>query len=83
MRPLRRNTISCFLYHEAGYVPCGSKFIYDGTFSGRKIPGEGMAVEYLRRAGFRVFAEEDIEESGGASCPAGRKPGGKKIEGNV
>jgi uncharacterized protein YbbK (DUF523 family) len=42
---------------------CGSKFIYDGTFSGRKIPGEGMAVEYLRRAGFRVFAEEDIEEA--------------------
>ncbi len=45
---------------------CGSKLIYDGSFSGRKIPGEGMAVEYLRKAGFTVFGEEDMEEA--AAC---------------
>lgn len=40
---------------------CGSKIIYDGTFSGNKIPGQGLAVEMLRNAGFTVFGEEDID----------------------
>ena len=42
---------------------CGSKMIYDGTFSGNKIPGQGLAVEYLRNAGFTVFGEEDIDQA--------------------
>ena len=42
---------------------CGSKFIYDGTFTDTKIPGQGLAVEYLRNAGFKVFAEEDMDEA--------------------
>ena len=42
---------------------CGSKFIYDGTFTDTKIEGQGLAVEYLRNAGFKVFAEEDMEEA--------------------
>ncbi len=42
---------------------CGSKFIYDGTFTDTKVPGQGLAVEYLRNAGFIVFGEEDIDEA--------------------
>lgn len=42
---------------------CGSKYIYDGTFTDTKKEGQGLAVEYLRNAGFKVFAEEDIEEA--------------------
>lgn len=42
---------------------CGSKFIYDGTFTDTKVPGQGLAVEYLRNAGFRVFSEEDLDEA--------------------
>lgn len=42
---------------------CGSKFIYDGTFTDTKKEGQGLAVEYLRNAGFKVFAEEDLEEA--------------------
>lgn len=42
---------------------CGSKFIYDGTFTDTKKEGQGLAVEYLRNAGFRVFAEEDLPEA--------------------
>jgi uncharacterized protein YbbK (DUF523 family) len=42
---------------------CGSKFIYDGSFTDKKTPGQGLAVEYLRNAGFTVFAEEDIHEA--------------------
>lgn len=42
---------------------CGSKFIYDGTFTDTKTEGQGLAVEYLRNAGFKVFAEEDLPEA--------------------
>lgn len=42
---------------------CGSKYIYDGTFTDTKIEGQGLAVELLRNAGFKVFAEEDLEEA--------------------
>ena len=42
---------------------CGSKYIYDGTFTDTKVPGQGLAVEYLRNAGFKVFAEEDMDEA--------------------
>lgn len=42
---------------------CGSKRIYDGTFTGTIVPGQGIAVEMLREAGFKVFAEEDIDEA--------------------
>jgi len=41
---------------------CGSKFIYDGSFTDTKVPGQGLAVEYLRKAGFKVYAEEDMDE---------------------
>lgn len=42
---------------------CGSRFIYDGTFTDTKTEGQGLAVEYLRNAGFRVFGEEDLDEA--------------------
>jgi uncharacterized protein YbbK (DUF523 family) len=42
---------------------CGSKFIYDGTFTDTKKRGQGLAVERLRDAGFTVFAEEDMDEA--------------------
>ena len=45
---------------------CGSKEIYDGTFTDTIVPGQGLAVEMLRDAGFRVFGEEDMEEA--AAC---------------
>lgn len=39
---------------------CGSGEIYDGTFSGHLIPGEGVAAELLRRAGIPVKGESWI-----------------------
>ncbi|HUM84124.1 MAG TPA: DUF523 domain-containing protein [Lachnospiraceae bacterium] len=42
---------------------CGSRFIYDGTFTDTKISGQGLAVEYLRNAGYRVFGEESLEQA--------------------
>jgi uncharacterized protein YbbK (DUF523 family) len=40
---------------------CGSKMIYDGTFSGKKIAGNGLAAEGLKEAGFVVFDEDEID----------------------
>lgn len=42
---------------------CSSKLIYDGTFTGRKIPGQGLAVELLTKAGFTVFDETDLDQA--------------------
>lgn len=39
---------------------CGSKFIYDGTFSGAVIKGEGICAKLLRENGIAVISEEDI-----------------------
>ena len=41
---------------------CGSKKIYDGTFSKKLIPGEGVTTELLRRKGIKVISEEEIDE---------------------
>ena len=41
---------------------CGARGVYDGSFSGRVIPGEGVAAEALRRAGVRTFTEDEIDE---------------------
>ena len=41
---------------------CGVKEIYDGSFSGRKIPGQGIFAELLTKAGFNVIDVEDLPE---------------------
>jgi uncharacterized protein YbbK (DUF523 family) len=48
---------------KEGSPSCGSKVIYDGSFSGCKIPGSGLAAALLRDAGFVVFNEEEIEKA--------------------
>jgi uncharacterized protein YbbK (DUF523 family) len=40
---------------------CGSKMIYDGNFTGKLIEGEGLAVESLRKAGFTVLDENELD----------------------
>ncbi len=39
---------------------CGSNMVYDGSFSGRLIPGEGTATALLRKNGIRVFSEHNF-----------------------
>ena len=41
---------------------CGVDRIYDGSFSKRLIPGEGVWAGALRQAGFRLFTEEQIAD---------------------
>ena len=39
---------------------CGNKEIYDGTFSGTKIPGAGITALLLMENGVKVFSEKMV-----------------------
>ncbi|VBB09124.1 Hypothetical protein LUCI_4410 [Lucifera butyrica] len=39
---------------------CGCGLIYDGTFSGRLIPGDGLFAKLLKENGIRVCTEEMV-----------------------
>jgi len=41
---------------------CGVKQIYDGTFSGSKIDGQGVFARLLTENGFRIVDVEDLDE---------------------
>ena len=40
---------------------CGVKAVYDGTFSGKIIPGEGVFAALLRENGIRAIDAADID----------------------
>ncbi len=48
---------------KEGSPSCGSGYIYDGTFSGTKVHGQGVAAALLLGAGIRVFSEEQFDEA--------------------
>lgn len=41
---------------------CGKGMIYDGTFSGNKITGNGVTAELLIRNGLSVYTEDQLED---------------------
>ncbi|SFR07743.1 DUF523 domain-containing protein [Desulfoscipio geothermicus] len=54
----RKNNAQVALLKERS-PSCGSNMIYDGTFSGKKIPGCGCTAALLIREGLQVFSEEN------------------------
>ena len=40
---------------------CGSGHIYDGTFTGTTIPGDGCFVRILKEHGIEVISEKEID----------------------
>ncbi len=44
-----------------GSPSCGSGFVYDGHFAGRRQPGEGVTAALLKANGIRVFSDRQIE----------------------
>ena len=40
---------------------CGVKEIYDGTFSGKRIPGQGVTARLLAEQGFKLVDREDLK----------------------
>ncbi|MGV6818766.1 MAG: DUF523 domain-containing protein [Thiotrichales bacterium] len=43
-----------------GSPSCGSYRVYDGSFSGQKVSGEGVTIALLRQAGIAVFSHLEI-----------------------
>ncbi|EOH96295.1 DUF523 domain-containing protein [Enterococcus pallens] len=41
---------------------CGSQLIYDGSFSGIRITGVGVATAYFINRGIKVFSEENWQK---------------------
>lgn len=39
---------------------CGVRVVYDGTFSSRRIPGQGITAALLRESGLAVVSEENF-----------------------
>ena len=63
LRIARLNHVSVAVM-KAKSPSCGSGRVYDGTFSGRLIPGDGVCAQALKQAGIAVYSEEDYGEAG-------------------
>ena len=46
---------------KEGSPSCGSGYIYDGSFSGQRLPGQGVTAALLADAGLRVFSEHEFD----------------------
>ncbi len=42
---------------------CGSNYIYDGTFKGNLIKGDGITAELLKKQNISILTEKDIENN--------------------
>ena len=45
---------------KSGSPSCGKDIIYDGSFTGAKAKGDGVTVEMLKKAGFKVLSDEEL-----------------------
>ncbi len=52
-----------FAVMKEGSPACGSSRIYDGSFTGTKISGQGRAAGLLRQNGYEVFNELQLEQA--------------------
>lgn len=50
----------CAAVLKARSPACGCGAVYDGTFSGTLVPGDGVAAELLRANSVRVLTEEEL-----------------------
>lgn len=61
---------------QARSPSCGTRQVYDGTFTGTLVPGQGVFAELARAAGFRIAEPEElsgIPEEGGEENPRRRE----------
>ena len=59
MDRIRDEEIQCAILQSRSPT-CGVKQVYDGTFSGKLIPGSGVFAKSLMDAGYLVIDGEDI-----------------------
>lgn len=46
---------------KANSPSCGSRLIYDGTFSGKRISGQGVAARLISETGISVLDEDELD----------------------
>lgn len=49
---------------KSGSPSCGMDKVYDGTFSGRLVPGRGLTAALLMENGIEVFSERHVPDPG-------------------
>ncbi len=49
-----------FCVFKANSPSCGKGVIYDGTFTGGKVSGNGVTAELLQMNGFKVLTENEL-----------------------
>lgn len=47
---------------KANSPSCGKGIVYDGTFTGSKREGNGVAADLFLKNGYAVFTEDELEE---------------------
>ena len=61
MELVRDEDISCAILQSRSPT-CGVNQVYDGSFSGKLIPGSGIFAKALQDAGYQVIDAEDLKE---------------------
>lgn len=59
---LARRMECCAAILKARSPSCGVGAVYDGSFSGRLVPGNGVAAQRLLDSGIPVFTEDNLEK---------------------
>ena len=60
MEMIRKDNIQCEILQSRSPT-CGVNEIYDGSFSGKLIPGSGVLTQALKDEGYQVIDAEDIK----------------------
>lgn len=60
MKLIRKEDIQCAVLQSRSPT-CGVNQIYDGSFSGKLIPGSGVLAQALKNAGYQVIDAEDVK----------------------
>lgn len=61
MEALKDEDISCAILQSRSPT-CGVNQVYDGSFTGKLIPGSGVFAQALKDAGYNVIDAEDVEK---------------------
>ena len=58
----------CKIHHITAVIlkerspSCGTHLIYDGTFTGTRIKGQGVTAAYFAKLGLPLYSEEELTE---------------------
>lgn len=58
---LQQGKISAIILKERS-PSCGVHYVYDGSFTGRVIPGQGVTTALLQKFNIPIYSEEDLTE---------------------